>query len=308
MFSSILSTPLLFIDANEYASETFSEIFNTLGGSGGIGPNIVNMVTGDGDGGTVISNIQTSLTNVASGVTNCMQAVAVAIALLFFLIALLELSTSERLTLEFFIKFFSKLVISIALIYATPALVSGITEFGGALTAEYSANLTEASSFDTVSASTAVDNALETLTDSGLDKWGLLFTTLLMGGVLRLVAWGISAIAYIICVSRLLEMSARGCFLPIAIAMMSDDGWRGAGGRYIRKYIAVCAQGAVLVVIGTMIGYVMNLAGVNVIAQLNSCVSISSFLGSLVIFIAIAIAGVSMLFKSIGIVNDAFGG
>jgi hypothetical protein len=129
-----------------------------------------------------------------------------------------------------------------------------------------------------------------------------------MGSILRLVALVINAITYIVCISRLLEMSARGCFLPIAIAMMSDDGWRGAGGRYIRKYIAVCAQGAVLVVAGTMISYGMSVAGSSMIGQLSSCGSISSFLGYLVLFIAIAIAGVSMLFKSIGIVNDAFGG
>ena len=44
-------------------------------------------------------------------------------------------------------------------------------------------------------------------------------------------------------------------FFPIAMGLMSDDGWRGAGGRYLKKFLAVCCQSAVLVVIGGLCAY-----------------------------------------------------
>ena len=63
--------------------------------------------------GTIWSSLEGMVTNVIDG----LKPFGYAICVLFFLIALLELAMSERMTLEFFVKFFSKLVIGFCAVY-----------------------------------------------------------------------------------------------------------------------------------------------------------------------------------------------
>lgn len=295
-----------FLDA-EWAAEQFAD---AICGVNGLGDTITSLVAADSETGAtgVTAKVQAGLTSAASNVTSSMQAVALAIAMLFFLIALLELSTSERLTLEFFIKFFSKLAISIFLIYMIPTIITTVVQFGGALATEYNnAKLVDATTEKDLR-DTIEKSVMDMYNAGSVAKWPLIITALLYCGMLKLVGLALSVIAYIVCVSRLLEMTVRGCFLPIAVALISDDGWRGAGGRYIRKYIAICSQGAVLVMVGKLTNYVMGIAATQIFATTTGGGgTIGDILSNCAIFLAIAIASVSLMFKSIGIVNDAFG-
>lgn len=122
----------------------------------------------------------------------------------------------------------------------------------------------------------------------------------------------IKVLVYVIAFTRLIELCARGCFIPIAAGLVSDDGWRGAGGRYFRKFLAICSQSAILVVIGKIASYALGTIGNSILTNLPSLVTagtmgILNIGGQLAIMIGIGIAMVSVMFKSIGIVNDAFG-
>ena len=89
---------------------------------------------GTHDGGGVMASAEAQMRTIITNGMNAMQGVGLAIALLFFIISMIELAQSERFTLEVFIKFFAKLVIAIALIFYCDKLITGIHDFGGVLT------------------------------------------------------------------------------------------------------------------------------------------------------------------------------
>lgn len=271
------------------------------------------------NGGNSASAISAGLKAYALNFQEPLQAVGAAIAMAFFLIQLLELTTQERFTIEFFIKFFGKLVISIALILACKTITEQLWNFGEAFTSLINKNYT------TVTAGTTLGNSSEALKDKlndnsqegNSDKQQFIdaavneykdvntISLILEFGVVGLVLYLMSLIliivVYIVSFTRVLEMSVRAVFMPIAFALLSDDGWRGAGGRYIKKFIAICAQGAVLILIGEVASFAI-LTSMTTVGSNNG-----NFLMSIVIDLGIAYAGISMMFRSIGIINDVFG-
>ena len=99
-------------------------------------------------------------------------------------------------------------------------------------------------------------------------------------------------------------------FFPIAMGLMSDDGWRGAGGRYLKKFLAVCCQSAVLVVIGGLCAYLMRTLAQTVISNIQNTggeVNLTLLVGNFSLMLGVGVAMISAMMKSIGIVNDMFG-
>jgi predicted deacetylase len=101
-------------------------------------------------------------------------------------------------------------------------------------------------------------------------------------------------------------------FMPIAFALISDDGWRGAGGRYIRKFIAVCAQIAVLIVVAKITAGVMSLSTEEVLSAIQEAADYNSLTEAMskqmTICVGVGFASTQAMFKSISIISDAFGG
>jgi len=241
--------------------------------------------------------IVSHLSNMMYGIQKAMEGGALAIAILFFIIALLELAMSERMTLEFLIKFFSKLVVSVFLIFNCQELTQDILDLGIAFDntlKDYGASIGE-----------PLDKNLSDLADSLSEgDWvGLLFSLLIPSMIIRFFGVIVNGVVYIIAFTRLLELYIRGAFMPIALALISDDGWRGSAGRYIKKFIAIVCQGAVLVVIGNMSSGLMG-AAANFALQ---TITPETAILSLTISLAASIATISIMFKSIGLVNDVFG-
>lgn len=288
----------------------------------GLGDKISETINGGGIIGNAIGGNEFFSDKIEAGI-NAIQPVGYAICALFFFIALLELAMSERMTMEYLAKFFSKLVIGVAAVFYANDFVTYAWDFGDALSSAMANIGLGQGGGDTVEiAFPALFN--QYLDNVGGSSWlALLAMTLGLGIPITLASYVVTVVVYIICLTRLLEMMIRGVFMPIACALLSDDGWRGAGGRYIRKFIGICAQGAVLVVLGNVTSSIMaaivsNLTG-TIKASIQTAIDGSSsgepdfeFFGDIVTstlaILGVAVACVSMMFKSIGIVNDAFGG
>lgn len=260
-----------------------------------VGKFLLNAMGGEPDsiGATVKSAVMSEI----GSYNTFFQGIGMAIALLFFLMAMIDLSTSERLTLEFFIKFFSKLVIALFLIDMAPELVNKIVEFGDAVMTQMS----NSNGFEeTDELIKQYRNYLET--SDPRTHWILLIVqSACTVGLIYIISFVVIVVAYIVGFTRLLELGVRGAFMPIALGLIADDGWRGPGGRYIRKFIAVCVQGAALIVISTVSSKAMGMTGVGVVSGNDG-----GFIGLLSIA-GLAFATISMMFKSIGIINDVFG-
>lgn len=228
-----------------------------------------------------------------------MQGIGMAIAVLFFLISMVELTTQDRMNIEVFVKFFAKLAIAFGVILYLDRIVIGVYEFGSALTGV----------IDYAGRGINLDNEIENaiMAESASAAWGgvnvivdLLKTVISMFPMLILSSLMI-LLCYVVSFSRIIELGVRTMFLPIAVALISDDGWRGAGGRYIRKFVALVCQAAVLVGIAVITDLALEAAAVASIGKLggmSQCVAL---------MVGCAIACIAIMFKSIGIVNDVFG-
>lgn len=151
--------------------------------------------------------------------------------------------------------------------------------------------------------------------------------------IFHLVSLAITAIVLLIILTRIMELYVRGSFLPIAAALMSDDGWRGSAGRYFRKLMSLACQNAVILVVvnifGTMASSAMGSIFVDSIVSQTGCTRAHATLADIavcqaclneipapidlpifkpmLICIIICVAGISMMFKANGIVDDIWG-
>ena len=80
----------------------------------------------------------------------------------------------------------------------------------------------------------------------------LSFNVLKILGV-YLAAQLMNFLLYVFSFGLFFEIAIRRCFMPIAVAnLFSDEGFRGSGARYIKKYFATCLRIAMLVLITDM--------------------------------------------------------
>lgn len=160
----------------------------------------------------------------------------------------------------------------------------------------------------------------------------------------RLISLAITAIVIFIVLTRIMELYVRGSFLPIAAAMMSDDGWKGSGGRYFRKLLSLASQNAAVLVIANIFGVMSNsamkkifvsaitaqthlkdssgkiVAGCtevhNTLADIAVCKACLNeipapinlpILKPMIICIIICVAGIAMMFKAASLMDDIWG-
>lgn len=215
-----------------------------------------------------------------------LQGIGMSIAALLFLISLLELAQNDNFTLETFIKFFVKLATGVFLVINTEAICNLCEGVGDLVAKEL---VFDASEFSI----SELDNKAQEIIERDYKDLSLIKIAIKLIGndlVLGVVASALEIITMMICFTRFFEMAIRSTLMPIAMGAVTDDGWKGAAGRYIKKYMAVCCQGAVLIIIG---GVYSNL--------------VLSMGGSVPMYIGCGIACVSIMFKSMGYINDAFG-
>lgn len=268
--------------------------------------------------------------------------VGIAIAVTYFLISIISLVTEDRLTPEFLAKFFAKLAISVAVIMWSDTILKAIIEFGDAMGRMFS-NWTTA---DFLNTSTTLNTEFDLFANAFIDEvcadygftctgtfskhnlvWketsnaigiigaiGAALTLLLNSVLLTLLSYLVlpivSAIIYFIEISRLIELYIRGSLLPIAAGVMADDGWRGTGGRYIKKILALATQKIVLSLTCTM----TSAMAVNyLLSQLKTAAGdgavafIAASFSMMITAIVICFAGIAFMFKSLQVVNDLWG-
>lgn len=196
-------------------------------------------------------------TVVVSNINSVLIPVALMIAAVFFLLGLLELGMSERMTPDLFVKTWAKLGVSIFLIYGS----SQIVIFGSAasdwvlslINRSMGGNM--AGFRDTVKA--AIEKTVEHL---GLWKRIMLWMNLnLFQGLAHIACIAIATIL----ISRRIELIIRGSFMPIAMAFVTTEGWQAGSIRYIKKYIALWLQ-------GPAIGLIMKLSSLIYFSVLTS--------------------------------------
>ena len=278
---------------NEAVAKWYADAYDSLN----LTPTIMDAFSSTGEGS--VSSAMDAIINLMTGtLMDLFQSLGFAIAMLFFIIALVDLSSSDRLTMEFFIKFFSKFVLAIFMISEAPQIVIGCINLGNGI-CNLLSDVEEVGEFLTWE--TVYNSVRETLNDRGTGIIAGIKNVVagLPVLIISLVGLALKAIVYVIAFSRIFELGVRGSFLPVAMGLMSDDGWKGSAGRYIKKFMAVCSQGAVIV----MIGYLFKAIAGYFIKDFVATLAV----GDLVMMIGVSVACISVMFKSLGFINDVFG-
>lgn len=340
---------------------------------------------------TFLNSIEDTLKNfvygadASGGIMQYLCSIAIAIAMTFFLISILQLVTEDRFTPEFLVKFFAKFVIAFCVILWSPQILQAIVEFGFAFSSEVG---DKASAIAGEVADKAFDiNGIEQLiknhetyyyTDvtwpgyptadaisngitQGAAPWdwkdirgladALKYFSKKLGftgqigpalglsmematlNLFHIVSLVITAIVLLIVLTRIMELYVRGSFLPVAAALMSDDGWRGSGGRYFRKLMSLATQNAAVLVVANVFGVMASSAMggifVSSIKAQTGCTKPHATLADIAICqeclneipapinlpvlkpmllcIIICVAGIAMMFKANAIVDDIWG-
>lgn len=249
-------------------------------------------------------------------VIRALGVIGAAICALFFIMSLMDLAMSDRFSIETFAKHFVNLAIG----YFCVVKAHFFAEFGWGLSKWVSELLSGYGALETGEAggeitramleSSPICSALLAMDVSGA-KWIGVALPLLLFGLLGLIASAIAVAAvYIAGFSRLLEIGLRACFMPIGLAFMTDDGWKGAGSRYLKKFLALCCQGPAYILIGKLHGSIMAGGLASIIESFTTGHSLAG-LGDCATLLGILLAGsfatVSLLFKTGSIINDVFG-
>ena len=291
-----------------------------------------------GDKGGTLGFVTDNLSTMTTRALLITRPLAAIIAFVCWVIGLYELLVQDRLTPETLVKSLARFGVVFVLSDNTFTIYTFIKGFGKGLNEDFMGVFTTTGTGaaldagNTIKVTTLQESLAELATPEGFISSTLLNAVTMAGGtwILPLVYAIIIAIPILlfagayyltICLiqcSRLIELEIRAMFLPISFALLADDGWRGAGGRYIKKFVAICCQGVILIGLGGMAQTLMMTVIKNECSELF-CGSMVQLLDNLAnldpggIFIGICmmwgvgIAIISLMFKSINLVNEVFG-
>ena len=315
--TSFAIIPINVSKISELVASLFGAAIDLLSSIGLMASDILNT-----DGTTFISEIDNLLSKAIEAFMPSLQGIGYGIAIMFFLFNFLNMVTTDNLTLEQFIKKFCWLFVGIAMVSLAPTFFNKIIQFGDAFTKMVAKN-TFLHPGDGVNIkqidALLVDTLPEKVDDSLLFMYmGLMVVCIIIPLIIMIGSAIIYGVIYVIAFTRILEINVRGAFLPIGLSLFSDECWRGAGGRYLRKFLAIACQGAGIAMIGQVMSSAISLAfsySISAIEPPDTLLDEATlFLEMTVellkagtISLAIAAACVMAMFKAQQIISDVFG-
>lgn len=259
------------------------------------------------------------------GFIDGMAPIGLAILAIHFLIGMIELTTSDRMTIEVWIKYWAKFIIGIAAIFYAGELFDLIWKFGTAMV-PFVTGLFLNSSAGSADVRLTLFKSNLVMIDNIIGDGGVVtaifyaFSSLIFNAVTILLALILAVVPLILTITRIIEIVIRAAFLPIGIAALADDGWHGSGGRYFKKLFAVALQASIIMFICLIMRFVRLQVAAGMSGNLaytwdnDMAMGLESFgmaiispVLSAVALILISAAGIAAMFKSIQMANDIVG-
>ena len=198
------------------------------------------MATGATDTAIKFLTISSSDFTIAETVYEYVLPIGLVLVVLYFLIDLMEKSTSEHFTAEQFAKMLIKLVIAELLVQNGSKIIVVFCNISNSLINQINAIA--------VSSSTLADQ----MGVADMNSFNSSIV-ILCNIVMAILPWALSIIINIliivICFSRKLELVVRCTMAPIGMSDLIAGGMNSRGMRYLKKIIAVLFQGVFIVVI-----------------------------------------------------------
>ena len=183
--------------------------------------------------------------------TDIVSPVGEALIVLFFLIELIDKTTKDNFSVEHFFKLMLKVVIAKFLIENGWDILTGCINVGsnlaGAITTDPKGLTSKPKVLDQYAKEIQETNTIGNL--GMIIQWFLPWV----------FAWISKMICIVICWGRMIELGVRAVTAPISMADIFQDGTHSGGFRYLRKFLGVCLQAAVIMIVIQVSGIIQGL-------------------------------------------------
>lgn len=183
--------------------------------------------------------------------TDIVSPVGEALIVLFFLIELIDKTTKDNFSVEHFFKLMLKVVIAKFLIENGWDILTGCINVGsnlaGAITSDPKGLTSKSKVLDQYAKEIQETNTIGNL--GMIIQWFLPWV----------FAWISKMICIVICWGRMIELGVRAVTAPISMADIFQDGTHSGGFRYLRKFLGVCLQAAVIMIVIQVSGITQGL-------------------------------------------------
>ena len=183
--------------------------------------------------------------------TDIVSPVGEALIVLFFLIELIDKTTKDNFSVEHFFKLMLKVVIAKFLIENGWDILTGCINVGsnlaGAITSDPKGLTSKSKVLDQYAKEIQETNTIGNL--GMIIQWFLQWV----------FAWISKMICIVICWGRMIELGVRAVTAPISMADIFQDGTHSGGFRYLRKFLGVCLQAAVIMIVIQVSGIIQGL-------------------------------------------------
>jgi len=267
--------------------DLFDSIFETLS---------INLFSTSGDYSVAIKTVTKINQNV-------IQPVAVMLLFIYFMLAVVDKMSSENFTWEQLWRQMAMLLAAKFLIEHGFEILELLFEVGMSVASKVELAIS-ASLLDDPDAMVTNENAKKLIEGfkDGLKLSGIMqvFESMILFIYLLipwLFSWIMRLCVSIICYSRVIEIYARATFAPIALSDFFHSGMQGGGWRFLKNFLAVSLQGAMLLVIAAIFSALFKQL---VVDEQN----LFAFIGTYLAFFASAIM---LMFKSLSLTKEIIG-
>lgn len=117
----------------------------------------------------------------------------------------------------------------------------------------------------------------------------------------RLLSWIMGLAVKVICYTRVIEIYLRAAYAPIALSDFFQNGMNGSGWRFLKNFMAVCLQGAIILTIAVIYSTAFSAVFRTLIESESN---LFEFIG---IWLAFMCSAVMLMFKSLSLSKEFVG-
>ena len=211
-----------------------------------------------------------SVLNLIRGLYDTIYPLAVMLLFIYVMIAIIEKCSADTFTWDQLWKIFATLLAAKILMEHGFELLDKLFSIGLAITDRFAALRSPGAEF-----ALGEDEIKEILDGlNGSMNWALKFIRNILLWIALLIPALISYLMKIavavICYSRIAEIYVRVVFTPVALSDVFHGGMQSSGWRFLKSFLAICLQGATIIVIAIIYGQLMA-------ALLQNYVQVSDF-------------------------------
>lgn len=188
------------------------------------------------------TSLERGVWNTVETVFNTTSSIGFLVVIIYFLIDLLEKTTHENFNIEHFFRSCIKLILGALLVLNGLPLLEGLLDFGSGIL-----NLVGTSGLDNDQAVSTLRMSMNMIENNGEAKDTFNLIAIILDLLIPyIIMLGCNLYVKVVCYSRIIEIGLVGAFAPIGMADIMAEGTKGNGFRYLKKFLALALQGAII--------------------------------------------------------------